>query len=98
MRKHKLTLIFIFGIALPLATMFLVGFMANYRMFRWGYDNKNGVTTLALWISLITSAVVFYLNSKSRPPSSYWRIASLVLVILLGLLIYITGSLSHFGF
>lgn len=81
----------------PIIIAILNGYVATYHTFRWGYDNKNEISTTLFVLSFLGCALVIYLNSVSKKKWLWYG-----LPLLIGLIdvfvAYTIHSLSSFGF
>lgn len=95
--NKKLSILYIFGVLLPVALMFFNGYLADKSKLSWNYINEDFVFQTTLAISIILCGFVVIINHKQQK-ISFWYTLSITTAIALGFLLYIGTSLSNFGF
>lgn len=84
----------IFG---PVVVAVLNGYISNYYFFRWGYDNRNGISILLFSLS-VAGCIYVIISNTNTLKSKIWFIIPTALILINVFVIYSIYSLSSFGF
>ncbi len=97
-KNKKFVLTEVLFLVIPITLAFVNAIFSNYYYFQWGYRHVNEISMAAFSLAILGNIYIYWQNRKNQPPSKIWGFASLFLVAILAVLLYIGNSISHFGF
>ena len=95
--KTKLATLYVIGVLMPAALMFVNGHFADKSRASWNYKYEDFIFQKTLLLSIIFCGIIVLISYRQQK-ISFWYTLSITTAIALGFLLYIGTSLSNFGF